>query len=206
MTQFARGKLTRLVIMPPPCSLKTQCASVSLVVWLLGQPSQQIELVRDAAYTTGVSINTDSIALCLADLGANILEESLVPKPPTQRDASLTKLNDEVGQLLKRNKVQREHVIGIGFAMTGFFVGGGKQVIAPKPPRDWSLIDLAPIFEAQFKLPVWIENKRPPQPLAKACWTPACGRATSSTCCSTTDSAAALSSMAGRTSARTATR
>lgn len=123
-----------------------------------GQPSPQIELVRNAAYTIGVSINTDSMALCLADLGCNSLEEILIPTPPTHRDESLARLNDEMGQLLKRNKVRRDRVIGIGFAMTGFFVGGGSQVNAPEPLQDWSLIDLAPIFEARFKLPVWIEN------------------------------------------------
>lgn len=43
LTQFADGKLTRLVIMLPPRSLKSHCASVSLVAWLLGQdPTKRI--------------------------------------------------------------------------------------------------------------------------------------------------------------------
>lgn len=43
LTQFAHGKLTRLVIMLPPRSLKSHCASVSLVAWLLGQdPTKRI--------------------------------------------------------------------------------------------------------------------------------------------------------------------
>ncbi|MRS98903.1 phage terminase large subunit [Ralstonia pickettii] len=43
LTQFADGKLTRLVIMLPPRSLKSHCASVSLVAWLLGRdPTKRI--------------------------------------------------------------------------------------------------------------------------------------------------------------------
>src|ERR1051325_6573639 len=40
-----------------------------------GQPSPRIELVREAACSVGISINTDSITLCLADLGCRVLEE-----------------------------------------------------------------------------------------------------------------------------------
>jgi len=123
-----------------------------------GQPSPRIELVREAAYTIGISVNTDSMALCLADLGCNVVEEILIPTPPLQREASLDRLKNEITQILKRNKVRRNRVIGIGFAMTGFFVGGRSQVNAPEPLQDWSLINLAPILEARFKLPVWIEN------------------------------------------------
>lgn len=43
LTAFAQGKTTRLVIMLPPRSLKSHCASVSLIAWLLGQdPTKRI--------------------------------------------------------------------------------------------------------------------------------------------------------------------
>jgi predicted phage terminase large subunit-like protein len=43
LTKFAQGTITRLVIMLPPRSLKSHCASVSLVAWLLGKdPTQRI--------------------------------------------------------------------------------------------------------------------------------------------------------------------
>ncbi|WP_341315779.1 ROK family protein [Paraburkholderia sp. IMGN_8] len=51
-----------------------------------------------------------------------------------------------------------ERLIGVGFAISGFFVADRRQVNAPEPLQDWSLIDLEPILENCFELPVWIEN------------------------------------------------
>ncbi|VVD61731.1 hypothetical protein PEP31012_00137 [Pandoraea eparura] len=43
LTAFALGKATRQVIMLPPRSLKSHCASVSLTAWLLGlAPTRRI--------------------------------------------------------------------------------------------------------------------------------------------------------------------
>lgn len=43
LTKFAHGKIKRLIIMMPPRSLKSHCASVSLVAWILGlDPTRSI--------------------------------------------------------------------------------------------------------------------------------------------------------------------
>ncbi|GGA39652.1 ROK family transcriptional regulator [Dyella nitratireducens] len=123
-----------------------------------GQPSPRIELVREAAYTVGISINTDSITLCLADLGCNLLEEVCIRTPPTHRKASLAAINDALERILARNGVARERLIGVGVAIAGFFVAGRSQVNAAEPLQDWSLVDLVPILEEAFHLPVWLEN------------------------------------------------
>ncbi|MDN7182576.1 ROK family protein [Caballeronia sp. SEWSISQ10-4 2] len=123
-----------------------------------GQPSPRIELVREAAYTIGVAVNTDSMAVCLADLGCHILEQVQIQTPPMSRNASLISVNDAIERILIRNNVPRERLIGVGFAISGFFVADRRQVNAPEPLQDWSLVDLAPILEDCFELPVWIEN------------------------------------------------
>jgi predicted NBD/HSP70 family sugar kinase len=123
-----------------------------------GQPSPRIELAREAVYTAGVSINTDSITLCLADMGCHILEEVHIRTPPTHRKASLTAVGDALERVLARNGVARERLIGVGVAIAGFFVAGRSQVNASEPLQDWSLVDLVPILEEAFQLPVWLEN------------------------------------------------
>ena len=123
-----------------------------------GQPSPRIELAREAAYTVGVSINTDSITLCLADMGCHILEEVHIRTPPTHRKASLTAVGDALERVLARNGVARERLLGVGVAIAGFFVAGRSQVNASEPLQDWSLVDLVPILEEAFQLPVWLEN------------------------------------------------
>lgn len=123
-----------------------------------GQPSPQIELVRETLYTLGLSINTDSITLCLADLSCQVLDEVRLRTSPLHRQASLKSIKDALDRILTRNGVTRDRLLGMGVAVAGFFVAGRRQVNAPEPLRDWSLIDLAPLLEEAFELPVWLEN------------------------------------------------
>ncbi|WP_321936319.1 ROK family protein [Paraburkholderia sp. J8-2] len=123
-----------------------------------GQPSPQIDLARDAAFAVGVYVNADCAVISLADLGCNVREELLIRTPQSNRVSSLSSLNDALSRMLSRNGVPRERVVGLGFAVPGFFIGDGHQLNAVLPLRDWSLVDLQPMLEESFQLPVWIQN------------------------------------------------
>jgi predicted NBD/HSP70 family sugar kinase len=46
----------------------------------------------------------------------------------------------------------------VGLSLPGFFVNGGAQINTPEPLREWALVDLHPIVEAAFGMPVSIQN------------------------------------------------
>lgn len=122
-----------------------------------GQPSPRIELVNEAVYAIGVSINTDSAVVCVADLGCNVLEKVTLRTPPLSRNSTLDSLAKTIERMLQRNGIEADRVIGMGFAIAGFFLEN-RQINAPEPLRDWSLIDLQPVLEERFGMPVWLEN------------------------------------------------
>ncbi|WP_214347707.1 ROK family transcriptional regulator [Pseudomonas congelans] len=122
-----------------------------------GQPSPRIELVNEAVYAIGVSINTDSAVVCVADLGCNVLEQVTLRTPPLSRNSTLDSLEKTIERMLQRNGIEAQRVIGIGFAIAGFFLEN-RQINAPEPLRDWSLMDLQPVLEERFGMPVWLEN------------------------------------------------
>jgi len=123
-----------------------------------GQPSPTIELVDEAVYSLGISINTDSAVLGLADFGCNVIEEVRLDLVPEHREATLRALSDELAAMLARRGISRDRLLGLGFSMSGFFISGNREFNAPEPLRDWSLIDLRPDLERVFQLPVWLEN------------------------------------------------
>ena len=123
-----------------------------------GQPSPTIELVKDAAYSAGISINTDSAILSLADFGCNIIAQETLGMVPSDRLMTLAALSLSLQSLLERHGIPRERLAGLGFAMSGFFVLDDHVFNAPEPLRDWSLIDLRPDLEEIFLLPAWLEN------------------------------------------------
>ncbi|KAA1184382.1 ROK family transcriptional regulator [Rhizobium tropici] len=123
-----------------------------------GQPSPMIELTRKAAYSIGISVNTDAVTLSVADFGCDIVGQETLRGVPGDRKATLAALVRKLNSILTRQEILRESLIGLGFAMSGFFVGEDRHFNAPEPLRDWSLIDLQPELEEAFGLPVWLEN------------------------------------------------
>lgn len=123
-----------------------------------GQPSPTIELARQAAYSIGISVNTDAVTLSVADFGCDIVSQETLRSVPGDRKATLAALARKLNSILMRHEIPRESLIGLGFAMSGFFVGDARHFNAPKPLRDWSLIDLQPELEDAFGLPARLEN------------------------------------------------
>ncbi|NLS20159.1 ROK family transcriptional regulator [Rhizobium sp. P40RR-XXII] len=123
-----------------------------------GQPSPTIELARQAAYSIGISVNTDAVTLSVADFGCDIVSQETLRSVPGDRKATLAALARKLNSILMRHEIPRKNLIGLGFAMSGFFVGDARHFNAPEPLRDWSLIDLQPELEDAFGLPAWLEN------------------------------------------------
>lgn len=122
-----------------------------------GQPSALLEVERQAAFSIGISVNTDSITICLVDLACRTVEQVMLREPPLSRRVSLEAIRDTIDRMVRRNGVASGRIIGMGLAISGFFVPGG-GINAPEPLRDWSLVDLKPEFETYFRMPVWVEN------------------------------------------------
>jgi len=123
-----------------------------------GQPSPTIELVPEAAYSLGISINTDSVVICIADFRCMVVVEEKLRMLPSDREMTLAALSLALERLLADHGIPRERLLGLGFSMSGFFVSEDRAFNAPEPLRDWSLMDLKPILEEKFRLPVWLEN------------------------------------------------
>ncbi len=123
-----------------------------------GQPSPTIELVPEASYSLGISINTDSVVICIADFCCNIVVEEKLKLLPSDREMTLAALSMALERLLADHAIARDKLLGLGFSMSGFFVSEDRAFNAPEPLRDWSLMDLKPILEERFGLPVWLEN------------------------------------------------
>jgi predicted NBD/HSP70 family sugar kinase len=123
-----------------------------------GQPSPTIELERQAVYSVGISVNTDAVTLSLADFGCDVVDQEVLRGVPADRKATLAILAEKLGSILARRQISRANLIGLGFAMSGFFVGDDRRFNAPEPLRDWSLVDLQAELEQVFALPAWLEN------------------------------------------------
>lgn len=123
-----------------------------------GKPSPDLILKADAVNALGILINTDSVVISLVDFNCHVLAERRLEIPLSDRKSALVRLRAEVDALLADQQVAHTSLSGLGFAVSGFFVDGGRAFNAPEPLRDWSLIDLRPELRERFKLPVYVDN------------------------------------------------
>ncbi|AJC79988.1 ROK family transcriptional regulator protein [Rhizobium etli bv. phaseoli str. IE4803] len=122
-----------------------------------GQPSPTLRLDGRAAFSCGISVNTDVIGICLMDLSGKVLAESSITLRERSMAQSLDLVREQLIEHQRENDLSDEAFFGIGFAIAGFHVSG-TRFNAPLPLHEWSLIELGPLLTDFFKKPVWVHN------------------------------------------------
>ncbi|MGJ8531463.1 MAG: ROK family transcriptional regulator [Alphaproteobacteria bacterium] len=123
-----------------------------------GKPSPRLSLNPNALYSIGVSINTDTISLSIANLACAEVAATIVDSDPADRVQSLQDMATAIKALVTDNGIPQERIIGVGVAMSGYRSNGHDCFVCPSPISEWSDLFLTPLFEAAFGLPVWTEN------------------------------------------------
>ncbi|MCL6457461.1 MAG: ROK family protein [Gorillibacterium sp.] len=110
-----------------------------------------------AGFAIGIDLGTDEITSILTDLNGRIVSESTVRSDNTNVDTAISALKACIGDLIKQAPISRYGVIGIGVGIPGFSDEQGNILFAPN--LGWENIGLQAILEAEFAIPVVIENE-----------------------------------------------
>ena len=121
-------------------------------------PKIGVELVPDAAYSIGVSIKADAVAVTLMDLSGAVLTQSVTLATGRRQPVSLDRIVAAVEAIIADHVPDRRRLFGLGVAITGFFIGQGTRVNPPVQLEDWALVDVDAILHARLGLPVWVDN------------------------------------------------
>lgn len=122
-----------------------------------GQPSHEVRLNPDAAYTLGLSVMTDYAEAAIMDLGGEVRCSCNVSAPDMKRDAILHNAQRFLAAQFD-NGLPPQRLAGVGLALAGYFVGEGELMNPASPLDDWALVDLRAPLEACFGVPAIIEN------------------------------------------------
>lgn len=133
-----------------------------------GKKAMLLQFRVRAGYILGVMIGVKNIRIALTDLGSNIIK---IIKIPTEEwlgpDAVINKLVKNIKEIIKKFKINKEEIIGIGIGATGLVDSNKGLVIFSPNLNGWNNIKLKEIIEKKIGLPTFIENECRVQAIAE---------------------------------------
>ncbi len=133
-----------------------------------GKKAMLLQFRVRAGYILGVMIGVKNIRIALTDLGSNIIE---IIKIPTEEwlgpDVVIDKLVKNIKEIIKKFKINKEEIIGIGIGATGLVDSKKGLVIFSPNLNGWNNIKLKEIIEQKIGLPAFIENECRVQAIAE---------------------------------------
>jgi len=123
-----------------------------------GKPGAPLRLNGQAAFGVGVSIMTDAVALALIDLNGAVLHHRDAPLRSVELAPGINQIRAMIDQAIAEIRLDPKLMVGVGVAVTGYFIGEGAKVNPPSQLDPWALQPLDQILSQAFAVPVWIEN------------------------------------------------
>lgn len=124
-----------------------------------GQLSTSIEIVPEFAYSFGVAIFLDALAVTVMDFSGAVIDHRLTTMTLMTHDDVVDELRSMIGGLSKQWIRDDSRVFGVGVGIPGTFIRGTRrQVNTPLILSEWANMDIEAVLEDDLGLPVWIEN------------------------------------------------
>jgi predicted NBD/HSP70 family sugar kinase len=126
-----------------------------------GAPSTTLSLNPDGAYAVGLDLDRDHLTAVLVDLAGNVrhrIHTELDAPSPTD---TLDLMTDTVATLVKRQRIRRDQVAGLGVGVPGPMHQTSDRtgyLVNPKAFPGWHDIPLASWLREKLRMPVFLEN------------------------------------------------
>ncbi|NLW56036.1 MAG: ROK family transcriptional regulator [Firmicutes bacterium] len=116
-----------------------------------------LKLSYDKLYIIGIQIRRDQVALGLSDLKGKLMSKSAYSPYSLEPNTLVRELVQEFNSLLEKAKVKKEHILGVGVAISGI-VDSNRGVLLQSVNLGWRDVKIAEILEDNLDFPVVVEN------------------------------------------------
>lgn len=123
-----------------------------------GQLSVKVEIVPDYAYSFGVAMLWDALAVALMDFSGRVIDQKLIAMRSMTHDEVVARLRDMLDALVDRWIADSTRIFGVGVGMPGTFMRETGQVNTPLILDEWANVDVEGLLAEDLRLPVWVEN------------------------------------------------
>lgn len=133
-----------------------------------GRRPIMLELVPNAVFIIGVSVEATFISGIIANLTAEVLIKEHRPLGGTSKEEIARQITEMIDDLLAKACKRRIKVVGIGLAMHGL-VDSDRGIAMYPPAFGWRNLPVRDLLERHYKLPVRVDNNARSMVLGE-CW------------------------------------
>lgn len=123
-----------------------------------GQPSLQVEIAPDYAYSIGVALMTDAMSVLLMDFTGNVVDFRHVDMPSMSRASVFERLEAIEAEFVLSNGIDRDRIFGVGVGISGYCLDGVSRYNTMHALDDWAMVELDKMFSDLLGVPAWVEN------------------------------------------------
>lgn len=123
-----------------------------------GQPGYNLQCNPDFAYSVGIGILTDSIALAVMNFRGEIVASTKLFLDSMAIDNVMDNLVDLYDQLLEETQIDKSKILGLGVGISGYFTADNTHMNTHTILSMWAEIDISKLMSERFNLPCWLEN------------------------------------------------
>ncbi len=124
-----------------------------------GQLSTSIEIVPEYAYSFGVALFLDALAVCVMDFSGRVIDHRETAMTLMTHDDVVAELRLMISELTEQWIEDESRVFGVGVGIPGTFMRGTRrQINTPLILGEWANMDIEAVLEDDLELPVWLEN------------------------------------------------
>ena len=116
-----------------------------------------LKLSYDKLYIAGIQIRRDQVALGISDLKGTLMCKNSYSPFSLEPDALLRELVQEFESLVQKSKVKKEHLLGVGVAISGI-VESEHGILLQSINLGWRDVNIAEILESDLDFPIVVEN------------------------------------------------
>jgi len=123
-----------------------------------GRPPNLVRFAADSRFIVGVDIGRTSIHAALANLDANVIEQSNSATNAEEGfQAVMERVAGLVQMLVANSRVEACDIMGVGVAVGGL-INRQRSIIESSPDFGWTEVDAVAALEKRLGLPVRVDN------------------------------------------------
>ena len=132
--------------------------SDELIYSARGKPGYSLKPCADFAYTLGLSILLDAIAVSVMDFSGRVLGSKLTLMDNMSIDHVVEQASASVRELSAEYQLPEDKILGMGVGISGFFSSMDGKMNTHHAIEEWAQINIASLISEHFKLPTWVVN------------------------------------------------